>query len=101
MILFVGPRQIDVVGLKDKREITGLFGISMAGRMLPPQLIYPGKTFRSHPQGTSRWLVIHTCTVSHMLCMYVIAVSRYIVLVNFQCRVGELIISNFNTKVLS
>ena len=39
---------MDIRDLEDKREITGLLGISMAGEMLPPQIIYPGKTDRCH-----------------------------------------------------
>ena len=57
-----GSRQVDVVGLDDKREMTVLLGISASGQMLPPQLIYAGKTSRCHPSCNSPagWNVTHS-----------------------------------------
>lgn len=55
-------KQVDVRGLDDKREITALLGITLAGEMLPTQLIYPGKTDRCHPNVTfpKHWHITHT-----------------------------------------
>ena len=39
-----GSVQVSVVGKDDKREITVLLAVSASGTLLPPQLIYPGKT---------------------------------------------------------
>ena len=59
-----GSKQIDVVGLDDKREVTTLLAISHSGNLLPPQEIYAGKTERCHlnvnvPDG---WDVTHSET---------------------------------------
>jgi hypothetical protein len=45
-----GSKQVPVLGLEDKREVTALFGISLANQLLPPQIIYAGKTKRCHPE---------------------------------------------------
>ncbi|KAI8516240.1 hypothetical protein Bbelb_048210 [Branchiostoma belcheri] len=55
-----GSRQVSVVGLEDnqvrsktreiKRQITALLTISLAGKLLPPQLLYQGKTEACHPK---------------------------------------------------
>ena len=57
-----GSQQVDVVGLDNKREMTVLLGVSAAGHTLPPQLIYSGKTNRSHPTVNvpSGWNVTHS-----------------------------------------
>eukprot|EP00117_Sycon_ciliatum_P041057 scpid90355/ scgid30092/ Pogo transposable element with KRAB domain len=57
-----GSRQVDIVGLDDKREMTALLGVSAAGQVLPPQLIYAGKTTRCHPSGNvpPGWNVTHS-----------------------------------------
>ena len=44
-----GTKQIDVVGLDDKQEVTTLLAISLSGNLLPPQVIYARKTERCHP----------------------------------------------------
>jgi hypothetical protein len=46
-----GTRQIDILGLEDKREMTVLLECSASGTLLPPQLLYAGKTEQCHPQG--------------------------------------------------
>ncbi|KAF8702359.1 hypothetical protein RHS03_06352, partial [Rhizoctonia solani] len=46
-------RQIDVVGIKDKRGFTLLVSASLAGDVLPFQAVYTGKTKRSVPDSTS------------------------------------------------
>ncbi|CAG2257650.1 SF4 [Mytilus edulis] len=61
-----GTQQISISGLDDKRQITLLLAVSMSGDLLPPQLIYPGKTDRCLPKGVdfpSTWDV--TCTETH------------------------------------
>lgn len=44
-----GSKQIDMVGLDDKRELTALLAVSLSGELLPPQVIYAGTTQRCHP----------------------------------------------------
>ena len=44
-----GSKRVEVVSLKDKRQITAVFGGSMSGDFLPVQLVYQGKTTRSLP----------------------------------------------------
>ncbi|CAC5423080.1 unnamed protein product [Mytilus coruscus] len=61
-----GTQQISISGLNDKRQITLLLAVSMSGDLLPPQLIYPGKTDRCLPKGVdfpSTWDV--SCTEHH------------------------------------
>lgn len=45
-----GAKQVPIVGLDDKREITALLSVASSGDVLPPQLIYKGSTERCHPQ---------------------------------------------------
>ena len=45
----LGVKQVDVTGLDDKREMTALLACTLSGSLLPPQLIYAGKTTRCHP----------------------------------------------------
>ena len=44
-----GSRQVDVIGKEDKREMTVLLSCTMSGVILPPHLIYCGKTDKCHP----------------------------------------------------
>ena len=44
-----GSKQIDMVGLDDKREVTALLAVSLSGELLPPQVIYAGTTQSCHP----------------------------------------------------
>jgi hypothetical protein len=39
-----GAKQIKMVALGNKRQITALLSVSKSGHLLPPQLIYAGKT---------------------------------------------------------
>lgn len=39
-----GEELVPIAKLDDKRQITGVFAVSLAGTYLPPQLIYTGKT---------------------------------------------------------
>ena len=45
-----GSNQVTVAGIDDKRQITVLLGITKSGTLLPPQLIYAGKTERCLPR---------------------------------------------------
>ena len=45
-----GAKQVPIVGLDDKREITAVLAVTMSGETLPPQLIYTGSTVRCHPK---------------------------------------------------
>ena len=57
-----GSKQVTLFGENDKREITALLAISRSGVLLPPQIIYAGKTERCHPRVDfpPRWDVTHT-----------------------------------------
>ena len=57
-----GTKQVDMIGRDDKREITLLLAISLAGKLLPPQIIYAGKTSRCHPSVNvpDRWNITHS-----------------------------------------
>ena len=58
-----GSKQVEIKGLDDKREMTVLLSITMSGKLLPPQLIYAGKTHRCHPNGVqfpSEWNIMNT-----------------------------------------
>ena len=45
-----GAKRVELAGKDDKRQITAVFGCSLVGDFLPPQLIYQGKTTRCLPQ---------------------------------------------------
>jgi len=45
-----GTKRVEIVAKDDKRQITAVFGCSMAGDFLPPQLIYQRKTERCFSQ---------------------------------------------------
>jgi hypothetical protein len=57
-----GSRQIDVIGKEDKREMTVLLSCAMSDFLLPPHLIYCGKTNKCHPDITfpPGWDVHHS-----------------------------------------
>lgn len=44
-----GSQQVSVTGIDDKREMTVLLSVTAAGTLLPPQLLYAGKTDKCHP----------------------------------------------------
>ena len=46
-----GSKRIEIVGSDDKRQLTAVFGASLAGDFLPPQLVYKGKTSPCLPVG--------------------------------------------------
>ena len=51
-----------IKGIEDKREITALLALTLSGVLLPPQLLYLGKTDRCHPHVNfpPDWDVFHT-----------------------------------------
>jgi hypothetical protein len=59
-----GSKQIPVVGMEDKREITVLLAATAAGSLLPPQVIYQGKTTGCHATVTfpEQWHITHSET---------------------------------------
>ena len=44
-----GVKQVDVTGLDNKCEMPVLLACTLSGSLLPPQLIYAGKTAKCHP----------------------------------------------------
>jgi len=57
-----GTQQISISGLDDKRQITLLLAVSKSGTLLPPQLIYPGKTDRCLPKNVN---FPYTCDLTY------------------------------------
>ena len=57
-----GSKRVEIAGIDDKRQITAVFGGTMAGDFLPPQLIYQGKTSKCLPSVDfpSTWHVTFT-----------------------------------------
>ena len=45
-----GSKQVAVKSLDDKREMTVLLSCTLSGKLLPPQLLYSGKTQQCHPK---------------------------------------------------
>jgi len=62
-----GTKQIDMVGLDDKREVTVLLAVSLTGELLPPQIIYKGKTDQCHPtvDYPNGWHNTHSVMINH------------------------------------
>ena len=57
-----GSKQIPVVGMEDKREITVLLAATASGTLLPPQVIYQGKAPGCHAKITfpEKWNITHS-----------------------------------------
>lgn len=58
-----GAKQVPIVGKDDKRQITVVLGETHSCQVLPPQVIYQGKTDKCHPQGIEfpdDWDITHT-----------------------------------------
>ena len=57
-----GAKRVEIDGKDDKRQITAVFGCSMSGDFLPPQLVYQGKTSKCLPSFTfpSDWSITYT-----------------------------------------
>ena len=60
-----GSKRVEIVGISDKRQITAVLCGTMAGNLLPLQLIYQGKTSACLPRidFPAGWHV--TCTPNH------------------------------------
>ena len=50
---FSGEQSVPVKGKINRKQITGTFSITAAGKFLPVQLIYAGNAQRCHPKGIS------------------------------------------------
>ena len=57
-----GSKQIPVIGIEDKREITALLAVTATGTLLSPQLIYQGKINGCHPKISfpANWNITHS-----------------------------------------
>jgi len=57
-----GAKQVEILGLEDKRQVTVLLGTTLTGHLLPPQVIYQGKTDQCHPkfQFPEDWHITHS-----------------------------------------
>ena len=57
-----GSKQIPVVGLEVKREVTVVLAATAAGTLLPPQVIYQGKTAGCHAKVAfpDKWHITHS-----------------------------------------
>ena len=45
----LGMKRVEIKGLKDKELITAVFAVTKDGYLLPPQIIYKGKTSQCLP----------------------------------------------------
>ncbi len=45
-----GSKRVEIAGLGDKRQVTATFAAALDGTFLPMQILYQGKTKRSHPK---------------------------------------------------
>ena len=59
-----GAKQVSIIGLDDKRQITSVISGSPSGRLPPLDLIYQGKTSTCHPTVTfaPKWHITHNET---------------------------------------
>ena len=57
-----GSKRVELIGLKDKRQITAVFCGTLVGDFLPVQLVYKGKTNQCHPRFTFPidWEITHS-----------------------------------------
>ena len=55
-------KQVSIVAMDDKREMTVLLSCTLSGELLPPQFIYAGHTPRYHPPVSfpDKWNVIYS-----------------------------------------
>ena len=63
-----GSTRVEVAGLGDKRQVTAVFGCTLAGYFLPVQLVYQGKTNACHPlvNFPAGWSITHWSNESTM-----------------------------------
>ena len=45
-----GAKRMEIKGFDDKRQLTAVFGATIAEKLLPMQFIYQGKTNEYHPK---------------------------------------------------
>ena len=59
---FQGSKQVLITGIDDKRQLTMVLAITPTGKLLPPQIIYQGKTDKVHPvfNFPESWHINHT-----------------------------------------
>ena len=60
-----GSKQVSIIGMEDKREMTVLLECSLSGNLIPPQLLCARKTTNCHPKFTftADWAMWHPiCT---------------------------------------
>ena len=57
-----GLKQIAITGIDDKREMTAVLAATASGQLLPPQLLYQGKTEKCHPEVAfpEKWDIHHS-----------------------------------------
>ena len=57
-----GVKQVPVTGISDKHQDTLVLSVDMAGGVLPPQIIYQGKTSQCHPKFPfpAEWNINHS-----------------------------------------
>ena len=57
-----GVTQVPIVGIEDKRPITAVLATTLDGQLLPPQLLYEGRTNRCHPTVVfpKEWDIFHS-----------------------------------------
>jgi hypothetical protein len=57
-----GAKQVPITGIDDKRQVTVVMGNTATGTLLPPQVIYQGKTTKCHPtfKFPSDWDITHS-----------------------------------------
>ena len=57
-----GSKQVEIIGLDDKRQITAVMACSLTGELLPIQLVYGGKTEKCHPRYDfpTDWHITHS-----------------------------------------
>ena len=75
-----GKKQVEITGLHVKRQITAVMCGSIIGEILPPQLIYGGKTARCHQQSlflTTGSLLIGDHITIHKRCYCSIILLKY------------------------
>lgn len=69
-----GSKQVTIIDLEDRRKINALLCSTADGSLLPPFILYPGKTDQCHAKYPfpDNWEVLHTdnhwSTVDSMIC---------------------------------
>ncbi len=77
-----GGKQVAITGKDDKREVTALLAVNLRGDVLPPQIIYQGKTDGCHPKNfdfPSDWDITHTenhWSKTESMCRYIDTVIK-------------------------